>query len=149
GVAFRPDGRQVVVCGGTYEDGKPVGKRKGFVQAYGLELDRALLTFDFADPVHRVQFHPESKLVSVLIRNNYSGNGPHFLIRQYDADWQLRGVGRVDTNFLSVSHAGRSAVSREWVDEPGMGRVERGVLWDLAQLEAMGAKKGQSFEISK
>src|SRR5439155_415682 len=105
---------------------------------------------NFNDPVHRVQFHPETGRVSLLLRINYSMGGAHVLVRQYDAaSWQDRGVDKVHTSFLTLAPSGRLAVSRQGVDEPGVGRVDRAVFWDLSKLDDDGAKEGQHFDIGK
>jgi WD40 repeat protein len=71
------------------------------------------------------------------------------LIRQYDADWKERGEGKIPGSFVSVDPAGRRAVSREDFNEPGVGRTDQAVLWDLSRLETDGAKKGEVLTIGK
>lgn len=150
GVTFTPDGKQLAIAGGTYKADQRFGVRRGFVRVFDLTLEKTIKEFDYPEPVHKVQFHSAAELVSVLRRINYSNYDPHHLLRQYDAaTWKERGEGKIPGNFVSLDDTGRQAVSREDHTEPGVGRTDRAVLWDLSKLEADGARRAENLTVGK
>jgi serine/threonine-protein kinase len=143
-LTFSPGGKTLVACGTAGRARKSKQRTWGVVEvrdAATLELKHEK---GFEEDVFRAQLHDEGKLCTLLAVRNYRSGGS-VVFRSFETTaWKELGNPRPrTTSYGAVSPNGRLGLTREMGDEPGFGRTDEAIIWDLSKLEAeeMQAKK--------
>jgi WD40 repeat protein len=150
-VTFSPDGTRLVACGTAGRQRESKKQIWGVMEVRDARTLKILREEGFEEDVFEAHFHDGGKLCTFLTIHAYRSAGSRVVFRQFDtATWKELGNGRRSTAFGAVSPDGKLGMTRETGNEPGVGKTDEAVLWDLTQLakEAMPEKKRLTLGVS-